>query len=275
MLMNEQPTDTLTETAMDNCVPFIESGSQADSDILRREMNENGYLFFRALVPKDEVLRVRSDVFELCREAGWLDASRDTMDGIAAPGIAPLMEGMADYMAVYRHILKLPSFHAFPSHPSLTNVAQKLLDSEVLIHPRRIGRVTFPHLLSATTPPHQDHFYIRGSVETYSCWTPLGECPRELGGLAVLPESQREGFLEHTVKTAGVGGTGVPIEESETTWHTSDFGIGDALFFHSYTIHKALPNLTSDRLRLSTDNRYQRPKDDIDPSALLPHYDGI
>jgi hypothetical protein len=32
-----------------------------------------------------------------------------------------------------------------------------------------------------------------------------------------------------------------------------------------------MPNLTSDRLRVSTDNRYQRQKDAIDPSALLPH----
>jgi ectoine hydroxylase-related dioxygenase (phytanoyl-CoA dioxygenase family) len=56
-------------------------------------------------------------------------------------------------------------------------------------------------------------------------------------------------------------------------WHTGDFGVGDALFFHSYTIHKAMPNLTSNQLRVSTDNRYQRPKDDIDPGALKPHMD--
>ena len=273
MLTNQELSSTITDTgAMDNCVPFIESDANAGAETLREEMNENGYLFFRALVPEDEVLRVRSEIFELCREAGWLDSSRDMMEGIAAPGIAPLMEGMPEYMKVYRQILKLPSFHAFPAHSSLMDVAQKLLSSEVLVHPRRIGRVTFPHLLSATTPPHQDHFYIRGAVETYSCWTPLGECPRELGGLAVLPESQRQGFLEHTVKSPGVGGIGVPIEENETTWHTGDFGIGDALFFHSYTIHKALPNLTSNRLRIATDNRYQRPKDDMHPGSLKPHF---
>jgi ectoine hydroxylase-related dioxygenase (phytanoyl-CoA dioxygenase family) len=64
----------------------------------------------------------------------------------------------------------------------------------------------------------------------------------------------------------------VPIDEADAEWQTADFGIGDALFFHAYAIHKALPNLSGDRLRLSTDNRYQRKGDDIDPGALKPHY---
>jgi len=264
--------ETTTTATTDNFAPFIESDANASSEELRAQMEETGYLFFRAIVPEEEVLRVRKDVFELCREAGWLDSSRKMMDGIMAPGHTPLMEGMPDYMAVYRKVLKTPSFFDFPAQSGLTNVAQKILGGEVLIHPRRIGRVTFPNFVSAATPAHQDHFYIRGAVDTYSCWTPLGECPRELGGLAVLPGSHREGFLDHTVKTAGVGGTGVAVEESEVVWHTGDFGIGDALFFHSFTIHKAMPNLTSDRLRLSTDNRYQLVEDEIDPASLLPHF---
>jgi ectoine hydroxylase-related dioxygenase (phytanoyl-CoA dioxygenase family) len=144
---------------------------------------------------------------------------------------------------------------------------------DVLVHPRRIGRITFPANERATTPAHQDFFYIRGAVETYSCWIPLGDCPIELGSLAVWPGSHRQGFIEHSVKVPGaVGGSAVPVDESKAVWHASGFEIGDALFFHSYTIHKALPNKTPDRLRLSTDNRYQRAKDEIAPGSLLPHY---
>jgi hypothetical protein len=43
------------------------------------------------------------------------------------------------------------------------------------------------------------------------------------------------------------------------------------LFFHA-TIHKALRDLSGERLRLSTDNRYQRAGDDIDPGALKSHF---
>jgi len=263
-------TEATTKT-----LPFIESDARADAEELRAQMRETGYLFFRALVPAETVLQVRRAALELCRDAGWLDSSRDLMDGIAAPDYPPTMEGRPDYMQVYRKLLRMPVFHDFPAHESLIAAGQKILDvpqDDVFVHPRRIGRITFPHLTSATTPAHQDHFYIRGAVETYSCWTPLGECPMELGGLAVAPTSQQNGFLEHNVETPGaVGGTGVAADGIKE-WHTGDFGMGDTLFFHSFTIHKAMPNLTQDRLRISTDNRYQRPKEDIDPGALLPHY---
>ena len=69
-----------------------------------------------------------------------------------------------------------------------------------------------------------------------------------------------------------VGGRGVPVDETQAEWHTFDFHAGDALIFHAFAIHKALPNLTADKLRVSTDNRYQRPHDKIEPDALLPHY---
>jgi ectoine hydroxylase-related dioxygenase (phytanoyl-CoA dioxygenase family) len=256
-------------------VPFIESDPQSDAATLRETMDRYGYLFFRGLVPADEVLSVRHDVLELLKEAGWLDPSHELMEGVALPGIAPKTEGQAEYTAVYRQVLRLPRFHNFPCHPSLMSVAQRLIDGEILVHPRRIGRITFPGSQAFTTPAHQDHFYIRGTVETYSCWTPLGACPIELGGLAVWPGSQHQGFIDHSVSHVGaVGGRGVPVDEEQAEWHTTDFQIGDALFFHSYTIHKALPNLSPTLLRLSTDNRYQRSKDEIDPAALRPHFDG-
>lgn len=254
-------------------LPFVESDPGAGAPALRAVLAEQGYLFFRRLVPADDVLAVRRDVLDLCAEAGWLDPSRDPIDGVVAPGMQPTSEGQAPYMQVYRKVLRLPGFHDFPCHPALMQVAAKLVDGEVLVHPRRIGRMTFPNNVGATTPAHQDHFYIRGAVATYSCWTPLGACPIELGGLAVWPGSHTRGFIEHDQHIEGaVGGRGVPVDEAEAVWHTADFEPGDALFFHSFTIHKALPNLTRDRLRISTDNRYQRDGDAIHPGALLPHF---
>ena len=253
--------------------PFQESDPRAGADELRSIMDQQSYLFFRGLLPVADVLQVRRDVLELCAEAGWLDPAHDLMDAVIAPGVEPLSEGKPEYMAVYRRVLKLPRFHDFPTHPALMEIARKLLGDDVLVHPRRIGRITFPHNTVATTPPHQDFFYIRGSVATYSVWTPLGACPISLGGLAVWPGSHRRGFVEHTETHPGaVGGRGVQIDETEAVWQTCDYAAGDALYFHSHTIHKALPNLSGDRLRISTDNRYQRSKDDIDPGSLQPHY---
>ena len=54
-------------------------------------------------------------------------------------------------------------------------------------------------------------------------------------------------------------------------WLTTDYRIGDTLIFPALTIHKALPNLTEDRLRVSLDNRYQRVTDPIAEHMLTPH----
>ena len=252
--------------------PFIASDAAASAGELRARMDDQGYLFFRGLVPTELVLTVRRAVLEHCAEAGWLDPARDPMEAIAAPGGSPLSENRPEYQQVYRRILKEPSFHDFPDQSALRAVAAKLIEGEVLVHPRRIGRITWPNLPQAATPPHQDFFYIRGAVETYSCWVPLGECPMELGGLAVWAGSQRRGFVPHDVESPGaVGGRGVPVD-ADASWHASDFELGDAIFFHSHTIHKALPNQTSDRMRLSTDNRYQAAQDEIDASSLQPHF---
>lgn len=263
-------------STVETYTPFIESDALAPAEELRERMANEGYLFFRGLIPAEDVLAARRGVLELCEAAGWLDPSRDIMDGIPKPGHEPLREGMPEYMQVYRKILHTPVFHDFPTNRSLLNVAGKILNAssveDVLVHPRRIGRITFPNMLEATTPPHQDFHYIRGAVDTYSCWTPLGECPIELGGLAILPFSRQRGFMEHTVQSQGTGGRGVPLDGEDLEWHTSDFGLGDALLFHSYTIHKAMPNLTEDKLRVSTDNRYQLAQDAIEPGSLQPHF---
>lgn len=252
--------------------PFTISDANADAAVLRAQIAEQGYLFFRGLVPIDVVMQVRRAVLELCAADGWLDPTRELMDAVVAPGVQPTTEGKPEYAAVYRKVLKHPDFHNFPAHPSLMGVAAKLLGDDVLVHPRRIGRMTFPHNTVATTPPHQDYYYIRGTVDTYSCWTPLGECPSWLGGLAIWPGSHKNGYIDHTVHSPGaVGGCGVEVDPAKAVWHSIDFEPGDALFFTSYTIHKALPNMSDDRLRVSTDNRYQRPNEAIEPSALKPH----
>src|SRR5262249_10110996 len=128
-----------------------------------------------------------------------------------------------------------------------------------------------------TTAPHQDHWYIRGTPATYTIWMPLGDCPLPLGGLAVLPKSHQRGFIEHHLnperKYAGHGLHDDQLPVTSSQWVAGEFELGDFLLFHSFTIHKALPNLTKDRLRLSTDNRYQRQGEAIAELSTRTHYE--
>jgi ectoine hydroxylase-related dioxygenase (phytanoyl-CoA dioxygenase family) len=52
-------------------------------------------------------------------------------------------------------------------------------------------------------------------------------------------------------------------------WAGGTYRFGDALIFHSLTVHRALPN-HSERLRMSIDCRFQKLSEAIDPDSLLP-----
>jgi ectoine hydroxylase-related dioxygenase (phytanoyl-CoA dioxygenase family) len=254
--------------------PFRDSSQLLNSpEKLRARMTEDGYLFMRGVAPKQDVLDARRDVLELCAKAGWIDAT-DLMAGKWS-GAGPFTEGEQPYMNVYKQILHLKSFHELPAQSAFMNVMTKILDDNVLLHNRRIGRVTFPNNTTQTTAAHQDYHYIRGTSDTYTIWLPLGDCPIELGGLAVLRGSHKAGLIEHRMHAEKkYAGHGLDDDQlpPETEWEAGDFAAGDFLVFHSYTIHKALPNLTQDRLRLSIDNRYQRKNEAIEPGSMGTHY---
>jgi len=258
-------------------MPFVDStGLVKDPPALRQRLSEHGYLFLRGVGPKDRLLELRKDMLQLCKEAGWLDATAPLMEGKWS-GVGPYTEGEQPYMDVYKKVIYLASFRDAPEAPEMYALMEKVIDGPVLLHQRKIGRLTFPRNVVQTTAAHQDFHYIRGSSETYTVWMPVGDCPVELGGLAVLKGSHKQGFIEHgrfSVKKYAQDGLGPeqwPGGEG-VEWQTGDFGLGDLILFHSHTIHKAMPNLTKDRIRLSIDNRYQRKGEAIEKGSMETHY---
>lgn len=254
--------------------PFIVSNHALnDTARLNEIIDKHGYLFLRGVAPKDKLLQLRRDILQLCAEAGWLDSSADLMDGIWS-GEGPYTEGNPDYMAVYRKVIHLQSFEDVPESPELIDLVRPLTGDPVLLHRRKIGRITFPQNVAQTIPAHQDFYYIRGTPRTFTMWMPLGDCPMQLGGLAVLSQSNRDGFIDHRRFSGKNVAFGLEDDQLPTglQWHASDFELGDVLIFHSYTVHKALPNLTPNRLRLSIDNRYQQAQDAIEPGSMGTHY---
>lgn len=259
---------------MDNYAPFIVSNDAlSDPARLRSRVDEHGYLFLRGVAPKDELLQLRRDILDLCAEAGWLDPSADRMDAVWS-GSGPHTEGNPEYMAVYRKVIHLPSFESVPESPQLIDLVRPLTGDPVLLHRRKIGRITFPQNVEQTIPAHQDFYYIRGTPRTFTMWIPLGDCPMTLGGLAVLRGSNHAGFIDHRRFPGRNVAFGLEDDQLPpgAEWHASDFSLGDVLIFHSHTVHKALPNLSGNRLRLSIDNRYQQAEEAFEPSSMGTHY---
>ena len=115
----------------------------------------------------------------------------------------------------------------------------------------------------------------------YTAWTPLGDISLELGGLMILERSHtiarlRETYLQQDVDAYCVnyptaeqyvsgqkrwGGylSTNPVKLQQRfggRWLTTAFRAGDLLVFGMFSIHCSLDN-QSDRIRLSSDSRYQ------------------
>ena len=87
----------------------------------------------------------------------------------------------------------------------------------------------------------------------------------------VLRGSHKQG-LYRVHDAQGAGGMGIDTDKLEYGWQTIDYKVGDLLLFHSHTVHKALPNVSGDQIRISADYRYSALSKPIVPDGLEPHF---
>jgi ectoine hydroxylase-related dioxygenase (phytanoyl-CoA dioxygenase family) len=259
----------------------VSNDALMDAEELRRRLDDEGYLFFKELQNRDKLLALRRDMTRVLHAGGWLAADADPMQGIADIEHR-CTEGDLDYNKVYFQVQRLESFHGIPHEPELMDAAERIMGRKAIPLPGKKARLWFPKFKEHTTPLHQDFVHYQGSVETLTCWAPVGDCPIELGPLAVLPGSHKvKKVLPHHF-SLGAGGLIIDLKEQtpkhpelDATWLSTNFELGDTLFFPALTVHKALPNLTEDRMRISLDNRYQRVGDRIAEHMLVPHMTDI
>lgn len=248
----------------------VSNEAMDDAEELRRRLEDEGYLFFKRLQNPDKLLALRREMLTVMQQGGWLIAGTDPMDGIADVS-RQCTEGDSEYAAVYHEVYKLENFHRSGHWPEVVDMVSKLAGRPVMPHPQKIARLWFPKYTEHTTPIHQDFVHFQGNFETYTCWAPVGDCPIELGGLAVIPGSHKlERVLDHHF-SLGAGGLCIDTSTMDGSWYSTDYEVGDTLIFKALMIHKALPNLTEDRLRVSLDNRYQAIGDTIAEHMLEPH----
>lgn len=257
---------------------LIESNEiQNDAAALQDRLAEDGYLFFRKLLDPDRLLRLRREMLTVMQSGGWLVAGTDPVDGIANLN-ARTTEGDAGYTDVYHEVYRLQSFHEIAHCREVMEMLERIRGCAMMPLPQKVARLWFPQMTEHTTPIHQDFVHFQGDYDNLTCWSPVGDCPRELGGLAVLRGSHKVArVLDHHF-SLGAGSLHVNPDEHDEVgeeWLTTDYQAGDTLVFPALTIHKALPNLTENRLRVSLDNRYQRVGDPVADHMLMPHLNSM
>jgi ectoine hydroxylase-related dioxygenase (phytanoyl-CoA dioxygenase family) len=245
----------------------------SDPRALRRRFDRDGYVYVRGLVDPGLLQNLRRQFVDICQACGWLKPGSDPMDAVA--WTRPKVEGEAEYFEVYDRIQCLQEFHALAHQPQVMTLMRALLGETAFPHPLSIARLVFPEARDWSTPPHQDYVNNQGTEDLFACWIPLSDCPRALGALAILEGSHRLGLqpVEYALG-AGHRQARLPAEADSLSWAAGDFTLGDAIAFHSLTIHRALPNET-DRMRLSVDFRYQAEGEDLTERCLRPHFDRL
>jgi ectoine hydroxylase-related dioxygenase (phytanoyl-CoA dioxygenase family) len=252
-------------------LPFPDSTHLLDDHAaLRARFAEDGFVYLRDVIDHDMLLELRAQITRICATHGWFDPSRSPMDAVTC--VEPCVEGDDRYFEVYDDVQRLEAFHAVPHHPSVRACMTALLGDSAFPHPLGIARLIFPGNEEWATPPHQDYPNNQGTPDLYACWMPLGDCPTRLGALSVLRGSHRFGVapLEFSL---GPGNRQARLDArfQGLEWVGGDFDLGDAVIFHSHTVHRSLPNV-AECLRLSVDYRFQREREPLVEGCLRPHF---
>ncbi len=253
--------------------------ARPDSESLRNRMTEDGYLFLRDYLKKDEVLAARHRVLEQLAAEGQLDPSAPLMEGVPKPGKNLFFQ---PELAQKNN----PPLQHLLYHPQgrLMSFFASFLGGEIRHFDFTWLRCISPGM---GTPSHCDIVYMgRGTRKLYTAWVPLGDVDFQLGGLMILEGSHKNERLQKTygqrdvdtycsnrlddpAKTAnGLNGW---LSKNPNTirqslggrWLTSEYRPGDMIVFCMDMVHCGMDN-RSNRLRISSDSRYQLASEPVD-----------
>lgn len=229
-----------------------------DARAIRDRASKDGYLFFRGLMPREEIATLRREVVAQCSRRRWLEEGALPDDAIAHPHAAA-RASRDELLLLQADVQVHPAFAALRHDARIADILAAVFGVRAAAGYGDVCRLVFPRDLDRTTLPHQDYYYTRGSPSLWTVWLPLGDCPAALGGLAVVPGSHTDGLRAHD---GGDGEAKHILLGADTPWVGDDFRAGDALLFNALTVHGARPNVTERSIRISADFRFRPSNDD-------------
>jgi len=223
---------------------------------LQEAMDRDGYWFFRDVLDKGAVARLRRVYIDELEKLGVIDPVGDapTEDGVRPNG-KPSDVDLANPMPIARSGVWQSFVEEKPIHDFLV----RLLGEEPFWKPITVFRATLPDKSTTSnriTGYHQDGPTTPG-LDFLTMWTPLAVVDWEVGGITFA-----EGLTDQ-INLAEVDETGsssmiLPENLPEGCLRHTTYRPGDVLFMNCWTPHSGLTNV-SDRFRLSLDHRVVRP----------------
>jgi phytanoyl-CoA hydroxylase len=165
---------------------------------LRRRFEQDGYVWVKNVMPREDVLDMREAYFSHMAPTGILKPGTSAREGIFDPTQDPIVHngvGGRDLPEDVERVRKLVEVHknpfylAFLEHPSLRAFVREFMgwERDVLVK-RTLLRHNVPQGLS--TGVHYDRLFLRaGEADFLTAWVPIGDVAAEGGGLVYLEHS--------------------------------------------------------------------------------------
>lgn len=188
-----------------------ESFPELPVEELRRRYEQDGYVFLKGLLPREDVLKARREYFEMLAPSGVLKPGTAAVDGIfddakdaadfpgigagASPGNGKPGEATAEIfvdLALQAHYADWYK-EKFCKHPVLRDAIARISGwGENTLGVRR-------SLLRNNTPGnkaigvHYDQIFLRHGEDTsFTAWVPMGDISLTGGGLIYLENGERQ-----------------------------------------------------------------------------------
>ncbi|HEY6130470.1 MAG TPA: phytanoyl-CoA dioxygenase family protein [Halioglobus sp.] len=246
--------------------PYVVSTADEHPQTLRERFAQWGYLYIKRFVPAAHCQALLDALLQQADpHIGRVGTNPPQLKG------EPFFETDPLWDEIYPRIQSLESFHSFFHQRHILNLMETVTGTTAFVYPMKMARISTPGKIGFETPPHQDAHSHHAGPTMAGIWVALHDVTEPMGRVKVLPRSHMRG-VRPVFSTQGVGGVQCEIYDDETTWHVSDYDTGDVLIFHSCTVHKAEPNITTDTVRISIDTRFCDHGAPVFSTNLEPHH---
>ncbi len=253
----------------------------ATDEKLRQTLNDNGYLFLKNVIEKNDITKARNDIFEKLKNVDELEGP--FTEGIWS-GRSRRDELHKDRGDFWEDVSNTESLRKITNGNDLKNVFSRIFGISStgfdFIFLRAVSGGKFTHM-------HCDAgFFTRKTQKILTCWLVFTDITIDKGPLFIIEGSHKfsdiktkyKGFdvdihkhMKATIDTNPIDFA----QERNTKILTTQFNPGDALIFGMYTVHGTFENYAKDnKIRLTCDIRFQPNNELRDPRYFGPNPTG-
>jgi hypothetical protein len=220
--------------------------------------DRDGYWFFREVLDKGAIDRLRAVYLQVLDELGVIDPNHTDAAVYNGASLENFPIVMGGDPAIDPLLARHP-MHEFVAHPAIRGFFNQLFGDEVFWVPNTEYHTLPPnpqHSGNRFNFVHADGANNKG-LPLRVCWIPLAPIDEATGGLALAEGLHKPQMNDFPRPPSGIGQDVVPAD----AWRRAEFRPGDLVVFSLETPHSGLANRSDRYFRLSMDIRGMRKSD--------------